>query len=424
MFIYNIDAFKDYSNVKKIAKWLCMHKAVSASGILSISYELAVELMKDIGSELDMRHAEQLGVFFFDNEDLIVTLCKGMNEENEDVMMPPQSSRPSSSEMRRRSPSIELVEDFENEVEMDGASRVLDNSDSVSSFDVVDLTQRAQERMQDATSDLESSADDIQLIQSMLQDEENLDLETSSLIDEDVNQEEMETTAIPTSSDLPAQFPIAAPGFDSANAYNSRYNLYDYQRQGAVPPKLSTQDKYQRSIPDRAYKKDELRSLFDYMDLKNIPCKQLFDPEVVKQVFDAEDEFILKERIYYHAKTAEQLQLDFFKFGIPKREEYIFKYFQKSGALPLQFTKMNRLLAVVMFHSLRIAESEQDWKRVMTNFFIDKILEGGHPNDWMFEFQTQLFCNDALFFACRTDQLEEMKRRMKIFVVGGNLLSV
>lgn len=419
-----------------------MHNAVSESGNLSVSFELAVELVEDIGDELDIRHAEEFSFFFFDNEDLIVRLCKRMTEETEDAMptraaetedvLPPRAAEPSLSVMRRRrSPSIELLPVSENEEEMEDTSRLLNNSDSVSSLGVIDLTQRAQRRLRDVESDLESNADDIQIIQSMLQEDKEAedDLEVSfprgsSLIVEDVNQEqEMETTAIPTCN-LPPRFPIAEPGFDTANAYTSRYNLYDFQRQGTLPPKLSTQERYQRSIPDRKYKQDELRSLFDYMELKHIPWKQLFDPQVVKKVFDAEDEFILKERIYYHGKTAEQLQLDFFKFAIPKREECIFKYFQKSGALPLQFKKMNRLLAVAMFHSLCIAQSEQDWKRVMTNFYIDKILEGGNPNQWMFEFQIQLFCNGATFFACRTDQLEEMKTRMKNFVVGGNLLSV
>lgn len=345
---------------------------------------------------MDVRHAQELAFHLFDFEILIRRFCKEIKEATESTVL--QSAGPTISS----TPSDQHAPASDSGTEYVGA----DGTDGGTN-QVIDLSSDSEAECSEPARGVSAQNG----IPDLINDEEAFETGQHESMD---TQEETQSTERDGTLDLP-QVPIAQPGF--ANSYYSRVNLYDLQRVGAVPPKLSVSERYQRSIPDRLYKQDEFRSIFDYIELRQVEWKKLLEPDTVKFVFDAEDEFILKERIYYHGKTAEQLQLDLFKFGLPRRAEYIFKYFEKPLTVPLKFKKLERLLGVLMFHSLLQCNDDSDWYRVLKNLFIDGIIVKGDPKSWLWEFHLQVFSKDANYFASSSQQLTEMKLRMKQYLM-------
>lgn len=206
------------------------------------------------------------------------------------------------------------------------------------------------------------------------------------------------------------KFPVPAPDFSTQSAYNSRSP--DIQ-----PTKKVLKAGLQRRISEHLRNRSEFRKFFDNVEFNKIHWKLLLDPEVTKKAFEGELEPNPNKRVrFIDEKTPEQFQLRLFKKGLPRRAEYMYKYFEKSGAVPLKFIKMERLLAVLIFHSLFMSSDENDWERIIINLYIDEIIIGRTVKDWMIDFDVVIANNDAEFFCCKKEELQEMKQKVGKYV--------
>lgn len=208
------------------------------------------------------------------------------------------------------------------------------------------------------------------------------------------------------------QFPVPAPDFSTQSAYNSRSTDRVCQADKKV-----LKAKLQRRISEHLRKRTEFRTFFDNVEFNKLHWKLLLDPEVTKKAFEGEDDSKPNKRIRFtDEKTAEEHQLRLFKKGLPRRSEYMYKYFEKSGAVPLKFIKMERLLAVLIFHSLLPTTDENDWERIMINLYIDEIIIGRTVKEWMIDFDKVIANNDADFFRCKKEELQEMRLKVGKYV--------
>lgn len=415
-----------------IAKWLYARKTTLSNGVYSVAREHVEEMISDLGDELEMEHAQELSFYIFNNKAQIQDNYKKMRRREglENLSSVHDASSVSVQSEYSQHEVIDLVENDNGEdFGSERAASGIDNDDSESFMDfdhnlsqdevsINPLHFGPADAMSSTCTTVPGGVSIVDYSESEAESDAEIGDITTDRMMMDAYTSDESSMEMRANDSLP-KTPILPDDFRQKNLYTARYNLYEYERAGLIPPRFSPGD---LTLGDTAsarngkciYKAVELRSFFDYVEVKRIPWDRLLEPRVIQEIFDAVDEGIMKQRIEQFGKTSEDLQIDVFKFALPNRKEYIFQYDKKSSCAPFNFKTLGRLLSVLMFHSFAI---ESDWSRTMQNFFIDGILCSGTHKHWLAEFYFKLEQHDEIYFACSKVELIKMKEEFSKRIV-------